>query len=279
MKQSLNLVLLNVGYAKHNADWNWKGTHSPFARLYLVKTGKAQVIIGKQIVTLTSGHLYLIPSFTTHDYVCKGIFTLFYIHIYDEQNIFDHLSFPLEVNAGTVEELIVPRLLAINPGRELKMYDPNTYDNTPTFFNSIAQNSLFPFYSIIETKGILLQLFAKFLIKATVKQEIVDKRIIKVVQYIRENIEQELPINELASICSLTNDHFIRIFKKEMKYTPTQYINQKKIERAQMMLLIEEKQVKEISYELAFENVSYFNRLFKNYTGMTPIEYREKLML
>ncbi|MDR3245210.1 MAG: AraC family transcriptional regulator [Prevotellaceae bacterium] len=279
MEQSLNLVLLNVGYAKHNADWNWKGTHSPFARLYLVETGKAHIIIGKKLIPLTPGHLYLIPSFTTHDYVCKGIFTLFYIHIYDEQNIFERLSFPFEVGAGALEELIVQRLLSINPGRELKMYDPHAYDNTPTFFNSIAQNSLFPFYSIIETKGILLQLFSKFLMNATLKQEIVDKRIIRVVQYIRDNIEQELPINELSAICSLTNDHFIRIFKKELKYTPIQYINQKKIERAQMMLLVEGKQVKEISYQLSFENVSYFNRLFKNYTGMTPNEYREKLML
>jgi hypothetical protein len=43
MAQSLNMVLLNIGYAKHNADWNWKDTHSLFARLYSVQTGIAQV--------------------------------------------------------------------------------------------------------------------------------------------------------------------------------------------------------------------------------------------
>jgi YesN/AraC family two-component response regulator len=64
-----------------------------------------------------------------------------------------------------------------------------------------------------------------------------------------------------------------------MKCTPTQYINQKRIERAQTMLLIEGKQIKEISYALSFENVSYFNRLFKSHTGLTPNEYRDKLML
>ncbi|MDR0384586.1 MAG: helix-turn-helix domain-containing protein, partial [Prevotellaceae bacterium] len=36
---------------------------------------------------------------------------------------------------------------------------------------------------------------------------------------------------------------------------------------------------KEISYSLAFENVSYFNRLFKTYTGMTPNEYRDRQMV
>jgi AraC-like DNA-binding protein/mannose-6-phosphate isomerase-like protein (cupin superfamily) len=278
MEESLNLVLLNVGYAIHNADWNWKGTHSPFARLYYVVEGKAQVVVGRKTYTLTPKHLYLIPSFTKHDYICKGKFSLFYIHIYDEHNIFDRLSFPFEADAGDLEELLVKRLVAINPGRELKMYDPKTYDNAPTFFENIAKNSHFPFYSIVETKGLLLQLFSKFLINASFKQELTDKRILKALHYIRKNIEQELPISELSSLCSLTDDHFIRLFKKEMKCTPVQYINQKKIERAQMMLTVEGRQVKEISYSLSFENVSYFNRIFKIYTGMTPNKYRDKQM-
>jgi AraC-like DNA-binding protein/mannose-6-phosphate isomerase-like protein (cupin superfamily) len=279
MEQGLNLVLLNIGYKVHNADWNWKGTHSPFARLYYVVDGMAQVAIGRKIHTLTPKHLYLIPSFTTHDYICDGIFALFYIHIYDEHNIFERLSFPFEVDAGDLEDMLIKRVIAINPGRELKMSDPKTYDNAPTFFESIAQNSRFPFYSIVETKGILLQLFSKFLMNASFKQTTTDKRIMKVIHYIRKNIDQELPISKLSALCCLTDDHFIRLFKKEMKCTPVQYVNQKKIERAQMMLLVEGRQVKEISYSLAFENVSYFNRLFKIYTGLTPNEYRDAQML
>jgi AraC-like DNA-binding protein len=279
MEQSINLILLNAGYAEHNADWNWKGTNSPFARMYYVKEGMAQVVIEHGTFTLTPGHLYLIPPFTTHDYICNGIFSLFYMHIYDERSICDRLSFPFEADAGDLEESLVKRLIDINPGRELKMYDPKTYDNALTFFECIAQNSRFPFYSIVETKGILLQLISKFLMKATFRQEIIDKRIIKVIRYIRDNIECELPISKLSALCCLTDDHFIRLFKKEMKCTPVQYINQKKIERAQAMLLIEGKQVKEISYALAFDNVSYFNRLFKYYTGLTPHEYRDKPIL
>jgi AraC-like DNA-binding protein/mannose-6-phosphate isomerase-like protein (cupin superfamily) len=280
MEQSLNLILLNVGYAEHNADWNWKGTRSPFARIYSVQSGTAQVVLERQTFTLTPKHLYLIPSFTTHDYICDGLFSLFYIHIYDEYDIFERFSLPFEIAAGDMEETLVRRLVAVNPGRELKMSDPKTYDNAPAFFKSIAQNSRFPFHSIVETKGILLQIISRFLIRATVKHEITDQRVVKATQYIKKNIERKLPISELSDLCCLTNDHFIRLFKKEMKCTPIQYINQKKIERAQAMLLIEgRKQIKEISYILAFDNVSYFNRLFKSYAGMTPKEYRNKPML
>ena len=276
MKHNLNLTLLNAGYAVHHADWNWKGVHSPFARLYLVDKGTAQVVIKDRAYVLTPFHLYLIPSFTTHSYVCDGFFTLYYFHIYDEHNIFDRLTFPFEVPAGELERLLVEKLLEINQGRELKMYDPDTYDNPPTFFRSITNSDLFPFYTIIETKGILLQLFSKFLMQASFKQRITDKRITKTLSYIKDNIDQIISVHDLAQTCCLTEEYFIRIFKKELKCTPVQYINRKKIERAQILLSIEKKSIKEIAYQISFWNVSYFHRLFKKNTGMTPYQYRKE---
>ena len=72
----------------------------------------------------------------------------------------------------------------------------------------------------------------------------------------------------------MSNDHFIRLFKQELKTTPVSYINQKKVEKAQLMLLIKNMAIKDIAYALSFENVSYFNRIFKYYVGKTPKEYK-----
>ena len=276
-KENLNLILLNVARKVHDADWNWKGVHSPFARIYMVESGTARVIMPDGVHNMEAGHLYLIPAFTTHGYENDSTFVLYYIHIYDEQNIFDRISFPFEVLASESDEILVQRLLAINPGRELNRSDPDTYDNHSTLMRSIARNDQFPFYTIVETKGILLQLFSRFLEKASIKQEIVDKRIVKVVRFIRENINQNIGIDELASISCLTNDHIIRLFRKEMQCTPIQYINQKKIEKAQLMLIIDDKPIKEIAYDLSFENVSYFYRVFRKMTGTPPNKYKQKI--
>jgi len=275
-KENLNLILLNVARKEHDADWNWKGVNSPFARIYMVESGSATVIMPDSAYTIKPGFLYLVPAFVTHSYENYGNFTLYYIHIYDEQNIFDRLNFPFEVIANELDEMLVRRLLAINPGRELNRSDPSAYDNFPTLMQNIVRNDQFPFYTVIETKGILLQLFSRFLEKASFKKEITDKRIIKVLRYIRENINKNITIEDLSSICYLTNDHFIRLFKKEMQCTPIQYINQKKIERAQLMLIVDDKSIKDIVYELAFENLSYFYRLFKKMTGISPNQYKEK---
>jgi AraC-like DNA-binding protein/mannose-6-phosphate isomerase-like protein (cupin superfamily) len=272
-KENLNLILLNAARKVHYADWNWKGVHSPFARLYMVEAGSAKVVMPNGAYTIRPGYLYLIPSFVVHSYENDSTFTLYYMHIYDEQNIFDRLKFPFEVPANEMDIMLMKRLLDINPGRELTRSDPDTYDNFPTLMQNIAKNDRFPFSSVVETKGILLQLFARFLDKASFKQDITDKRIVKVLRHIRENIDRSISLDELSSICYLTKDHFIRLFKKEMQCTPRRYINQKKIEKAQLMLVIGEKSIKDITYSLAFENLSYFYRLFKNTVGVSPSQY------
>lgn len=62
--------------------------------------------------------------------------------------------------------------------------------------------------------------------------------------------------------------------RNEVKATPLQYINRKKIEHAQLTLVTSDTQVKDVALNLGFEDYSYFNRLFKKLVGTTPQEYR-----
>ena len=80
----------------------------------------------------------------------------------------------------------------------------------------------------------------------------------------------------LADQACITKDHFIRLFKKEVGMTPVQYISQKKIEKAQLLLVTENMSIKEISFLLSYDDHSYFNRLFKKITGTSPQDYRNE---
>lgn len=277
-KESLHLILLNIARKVHYADWNWKGVNSPFARLYMVENGSAKIIMPEGTFTIEPGYLYLVPSFVTHGYENNSTFILYYMHIYDEQNIFERLKFPFEVPAKEIDILLINRLLEINPGRELKRSDPETYDNFPTLMKSITLNDQYPYHSVVETSGILSQLFSRFLEKSSSKQDITDGRIINTLRYIRKNINQNIKLEDLSSMCYLTKDHFIRLFKKEMHCTPLQYINQKKIEKAQLMMVIGKKTVKDIAFSLSFNELSYFYRLFKKITGKSPQTYKAQFL-
>lgn len=278
ISDSLNLILLNVGFSELNANWNWKSVYSPFARIYYIKGGEARTRINNNVYTLKPDHLYLTPPFTLHDDESDSFFSLYYIHFYEKninkESIFDIYNFPVELKADELDMLLTQRLLNINPGRHLQNVDPELYDNMPTFSQYLAENKRTPYHTIIETQGILQQFISRFLEKAEVKSEHKDIRIKKCLQYIHENIDKDLSVSLLANLACITQDHLIRIFKREIKNTPLKYINNKKMEKAQLLLLTTNMPVKDIAFELSIDNVSYFNRMFKQYTGKTPNEYR-----
>ena len=276
----LHLLILNVGLAIHNADWNWRNVNSPFTRLYYVTEGAARILLPTGIQELKPDHLYLVPSFTTHSYLCDTHFVHYYLHIYEdhqsESSILEDFSFPTEIPAGDLELPLIKRLCGINPTMQLPQSDPTSYDNNPTLIKNIIKNKQRTFCDKVESRGIVYQLMARFLKDAQPKTEINDDRIQKVLSYIRKNIYKTIDIDSLAAISCLSKDHFIRLFKKEINNTPLQYINQKKIEKAQLILITDSMPVKNISYLLAYEDHSYFNRLFKKLTGVTPQQYRDR---
>ena len=265
----LHLLILNVGLAIHNADWNWRNVNSPFTRLYYVTEGAARILLPTGIQELKPDHLYLVPSFTTHSYLCDTHFAHYYLHIYEdhqsESSILEDFSFPTEIPAGDLELPLIKRLCGINPTMQLPQSDPTSYDNKQRTF-----------CDKVESRGIVYQLMARFLKDAQPKAEINDDRIQKVLSYIRKNIYKTIDIDSLAAISCLSKDHFIRLFRKEVNNTPLQYINQKKIEKAQLILITDSMPIKNISYLLAYEDHSYFNRLFKKLTGVTPQQYRDR---
>lgn len=276
--EQMHPLVLNVGLAVHNADWNWKNVNSPFTRLYYVTEGSAQIELPDGIYTLSPKHMYFIPAFTIHTNICKSNFVHYYLHIYEDHysdnDWLDHWKFPVEIEATDLDLALFKRLCEINPHMTLQKSDPTTYDNNPTLMQNLIKNRQRAFCDKVESRGIVFQLLSRFFKQGQSKIEMEDNRIAKTVLYIRKHLNEAIELEKLAEISCLSKNHFIRLFKKELGTTPLQYINQKKIEKAQLLLITEELAVKEIAFQLAFDDYSYFNRLFKKTTGVTPQEYR-----
>lgn len=276
--EQMHPLVLNVGLAVHNADWNWKNVNSPFTRLYYVTEGSAQIELPDGIYTLSPKHMYFIPAFTIHTNICKSNFVHYYLHIYEDHysdnDWLDHWKFPVEIEATDLDLALFKRLCEINPHMTLQKSDPTTYDNNPTLMQNLIKNRQRAFCDKVESRGIVFQLLSRFFKQGQSKIEMEDNRIAKTVLYIRKHLNEAIELEKLAEISCLSKDHFIRLFKKELGTTPLQYINQKKIEKAQFLLITEELAVKEIAFQLAFDDYSYFNRLLKKTTGVTPQEYR-----
>ncbi len=271
-------LILNIGLAKHKCDWNWKNVQSPFTRIYYVTEGTASIVLPEGEYVLTPNNLYMIPAFTPHSYICNSLFTHYYLHIYEEyrsiSGIFDEYTFPVGVPSEKSDKMLFERLLNLNPSMHLPSSDPTTYDNNPTLISNIKRYKQSSISRRIESQGIILILIARFLAQAKRKEGTTDERVEKALSFIKKNLYNMLCTENVAAEVCLSKEYFIRIFKRETGLSPLQYINNKKIERAQLMLVTSNMPVKNIAYTLAYNDYSYFIRLFRKTTGMTPTEFR-----
>ena len=99
-------------------------------------------------------------------------------------------------------------------------------------------------------------LFSRFLEKATPRVWTTDERLTKVLAHVHSHLHEEISVETLAEMACVTKPYLIRVFKHEFGIPPLQYINKKKIERAQLLLITEDWTVKEVAWELGFDDHS-----------------------
>lgn len=93
---------------------------------------------------------------------------------------------------------------------------------------------------------------------------------------IEENYTNPLSLEEFAYLSGRSLSSFKRDFQVIYKVSPGQYIREKKLNRANELLLMTELSIKDICYETGFDSVSNFSRLYKKSYGVTPSDYRSK---
>ena len=94
-------------------------------------------------------------------------------------------------------------------------------------------------------------------------------------EYIEKNFQENINLNKISNYVSLSKNYFCNIFKKETGITIWDYLIRIRMEEAKRMLLETEQKTYEISERVGYDDPSYFGRLFKKYTGFTPMEFRE----
>ena len=279
---SIPLTLLNVGIACHQADWNWHNVRSPFARIYYVVEGHAEILLPNKKLKLTAERLYLIPPFTTHHYACDGRFTHYYVHFYEQkditqQGIFDEWSMPFDTDCQVGELDMMKHLCQLMPHLKLSDSNPETYDNHARLMDVLQEESQRPLYERMEVQGILQILLSRFLRHAHPQLPFHDKRIKHALAFIHQHINKKINLEALATEACVSKDHLIRIFKKAIGETPASYITRRKLERAELLLTTTVIPVKNIATELGYDDISYFIRIFRKHSNMSPQEYRNLL--
>ncbi|AXC15832.1 Transcriptional regulator, AraC family [Acidisarcina polymorpha] len=100
------------------------------------------------------------------------------------------------------------------------------------------------------------------------------RHIKRVIAYIEDHLHEDIRLEELANLNSLSRYHFARAFRESLGETPYQYILKTRVQRAKRLLLVPGSTVSDVAARTGFSDPSQFTRMFRKITGATPLEWR-----
>ena len=106
-----------------------------------------------------------------------------------------------------------------------------------------------------------------------------NERINTVFNYVKTHFKEEISLEVMAELTSLTVPSFCRYFKTVTNKTFTQFVNEYRLVRASRLLAEQSMSITEVCFESGFNNFSHFNKKFKAFTGQTPSAYRKELKM
>jgi len=102
--------------------------------------------------------------------------------------------------------------------------------------------------------------------------------IIRAKEFIQEHQTENLRLGQVAKACNTSTFYFCKMFKKVTGINFTDYLSRVRIEKSKNLLLNPNLRVSEIAFEVGFQSLTHFNRVFKKILGQSPTEYRDQLL-
>ena len=97
-------------------------------------------------------------------------------------------------------------------------------------------------------------------------------------EYIQEHQTENLRLGHVAKAVNTSTFYFCKMFKKATGINFTDYLSRVRIEKSKNLLLNPNLRVSEIAFEVGFQSLTHFNRVFKRILGQSPTEYRAQLL-
>ncbi|MFN0066962.1 MAG: helix-turn-helix domain-containing protein [Limisphaerales bacterium] len=101
--------------------------------------------------------------------------------------------------------------------------------------------------------------------------------VVRAKRYIAEHQADPLSLGEVARAVNTSSFYFCKLFKKATGLNFTEYVSRVRVERAKNLLLNPNARVSEVAYEVGFQSLTHFNRIFRRLVGQSPTDYRRRL--
>jgi AraC-like DNA-binding protein/ligand-binding sensor protein len=102
-------------------------------------------------------------------------------------------------------------------------------------------------------------------------------KITKAKAFIRDHQGEDISLGDVARAVNTSTFYFCKMFKQATGINFTDHLSRVRIEKAKNLLLNPNRRVSEVAYEVGFQSLTHFNRVFRKQCGVSPTDYREKL--
>ena len=234
-------------------DWEYDDLKAPYNRLYIVLEGEGIVQYDDKQTVIKAGHAYIIPANLSFRCQTPKYLKKIYVHFWFEElfhiNVFQHiLETPIDI------------------ARYEACYEAIENENHHEYYR-IKTDFMHMIYAFISRNHI--DLFKDY-------EQTYSPVIVQLHQLLNRELSAKTRTRDLAKQLNISQSMLSKVFKKEMGETLKGFIQQKLIQKAQLLLLTTNKSIKEIAYELHYEDALYFSRVFRNIVGDAPTQYRRK---
>ncbi|GAM64973.1 DNA-binding response regulator [Vibrio ishigakensis] len=115
--------------------------------------------------------------------------------------------------------------------------------------------------------------------KAFKESPATSNRLTKIDSFIDTNISRDIREEEVANLANFSTTYFSKFFRKHKKISFQEYLSNKRVELSKQLLASQpSEKVSSIAFQVGYSDVSYFNRVFKKHTSLTPTEYRQNVV-
>jgi AraC-like DNA-binding protein len=232
--------------------------------IYCVK-GKGTVKIKSSFYSIQAGEFFLIPRHEAHTYASdeSDPWTIFWIHF----------------KGSSSDAMAALALKELGCYKGFVNYDEGRIELFNGMYSLLQRG--YGNENLISINMHLWQFLNTFIFAGKFdvsakpsKHDLIERAI----DFMSENIHEAINLDEVSQSANLSPSHFSFLFKKRTGFSPIEYFNHLKIQKACQFLQFSDMRIKEIAYNLGIYDPYYFSRLFRKVMGMSPVEYRERVV-
>ncbi|WP_027087938.1 helix-turn-helix domain-containing protein [Cohnella panacarvi] len=271
------LLSLKIWQATRSEIGNIAWHYHPECELMLVKSGKLDIDLSDVTYTLQAGDVVILGNSQLHRDRNTGGFLDYIVLQFDLNTFFDQSTIPY---LQYFNETKVPLSTMNYVFRE----NPQANEEAAECIRQILQEAIDKESGYELAVNLLIKKLLLILIRNDTRGLLADQdrveriRLKPVLDYVETNIDDRIAVEDACKLANMSYYYFVKFFKKIMGLSFTEYVNFRKIKRAEQLLLTRDMSVTEVGDQIGMANMAHFYKMFKRFNGCSPKEFQRKML-